>query len=65
MSIMDIVAYGNKNWVKTEDGQWHHLAVDSEGGAFFNGKLIHDEPVEPVAEVHDPVKRWEILDFST
>jgi hypothetical protein len=66
MSIMDIVAIGNKNWLKTADGTWHHLAVDKNGDTYFNGKLIPPITwVEPEVEIHDPVKRWEILDFST
>ncbi len=69
MSIMDIVAIGNenKNWVKTEDGRWHHICITDDGATYINGKLVLYEPVEsvkPVEEVHDPVKRWEILDFS-
>ena len=63
MSIMDIVAIGNKNWIQTEDGQWHHLVINKNGDAYLNGKLTpKDEPVGP--EAHDPPKkRWEILDL--
>ena len=59
------IVYGNKNWLKTEDDNWQHLAVDRNGDAFFNGKLIPKIEIvlEKPVEIHNPVKRWEILDI--
>lgn len=71
MSIMDIVAIGNKNWIKTEDGQWHHLTINSEGDAYLNGMFYLNGMLVPRIEITTEEldttpskKRWEILDFS-
>jgi len=64
MSIMNIVEITNKNWLKTEDGKWHHLAIDKNGDTYLNGILVYK--IETITEAlkSDPVEnRWEILDI--
>ncbi len=63
--ILDIVDNTNKNWIKTEDGQWHNIAFTDRGNVYLDGKLVRSKSIPKEKEtIFERIKnRFEILDL--